>query len=233
MRKSNPDNVRTDFATELTALIAYFERVRQAVSGSVHEKADSSRLAESVFVSAYVAFEGFTSNLFIAYLNRDPTLFQQSFDTRIRTSVTEKFSPWHSARVNFSNIRHINVDALREIIDPSQKNMTFRSAAFMKQRAADWLAAPYRNRLHGLTAHDDRLIDTAREIRNYISHRSDSSHQEMNLHLNTIDQGPPNTDLGRGANLVQAVGSFLKSETATGRRVILYIQRILTISAAM
>ena len=111
--------------------------------------------------------------------------------------------------------------------------MTFGSAAGMRQRATDWLAPAYRTRIHALSPNDERLIDTAREIRNYISHRSDSAHAAMNAALSTVDQGPPNSELGRGLNQVQAVGAFLKAETATERRVILYIRRILTIAAIM
>src|SRR4051812_6000846 len=132
MRKTNPTTVRAEFDTELNNLIAHFERVRHAIAGSVNEKSDTSRLAESVFVSGYVSFEGFASNLFIAYLNLDPTVFQQSFDAQMRGRVLERFGAWHTARLNFSNIRHINVDALRDILDPNQRNMTFGSAAGMK-----------------------------------------------------------------------------------------------------
>lgn len=232
MRKSNPNYLRKQFRQELDDLIDYFDRLIKAIRLSKHEKADASRLAESVFVSAYVGFEGFVSNLFVAYLNLDPRVFQRFYDNKIRQSA-EKFGVWHIGRLSFSTIRHVNVDSLRGILDPDQRNITFGSATKMKERAKEVLAATYRARIQALTDDDARVLDTAKAIRNYIAHRSASAYKEMNEHLDAVDRGTPNTDLGRGVNLIQAVGSFLKSETQTKRRVILYIRRLQAISATL
>ena len=230
MRKKNPNQLREAYATELDDLIAYFERVESAIQGTQHEMADMSRLAESTFVSAYVSLEGMLSLLFLTYLNRDPRPFQQFHDTRIRQSVTEKYGAFHADRIAFSSRQHIPVDELSTAVDPKQFNITFSSAANMMERAGQILAVAHRNRINLLTAHDERVFDTAKKIRDCLSHRSPSSFTEMNARLATINQGPPNTDLGRGANEVHAVGSFLKAETATERRVILYLRRFRTIS---
>lgn len=233
MRKSDPAIVRAEFDSEMTRLSDHFQRVLDAITGSAHQMADASRLAESVFVSAYVSFEGFVSNLFIAYLNRDPTAFQHSVDTRMLQSLQQKFGPWHSARTSFATLSHVNVDAIRDILDPDQKNLTFGSTAKMKERAAEILVPEYRDRIQALTDHDARVLDTARATRNYISHRSDSAYRDMNARLSTVDAGPPNSELGRGAHAVLAVGSFLKAETNTDRRVILYVRRLQNIAAIM
>jgi hypothetical protein len=233
VRKSNPDYLLTQFQNELTGLIDYFDRVSESIAGTQHEMADLSRLAENTFVSAYVGFEGFISNLFVAYLNRDPTVFQQFNDNSMRQRVQAKFGQWNANRIAFATIPHLNVDQLRDILDPNQRNITFSSVAAMKQRAQEILAPEYANRIGNLTAHDDRVIDTSRAIRNYISHRSDNAYQQMNAALSTVDQGPPNTALGRGVNLIQAVGAFLKSETANERRVIVYVRRLHDISGTM
>ena len=75
MRKSDPTLVRQEFADMMNSLVSHFDRLATALVGSQHEMADLSLLAENIFLSAYVSFEGFVSNLFLAYANRDPTDF--------------------------------------------------------------------------------------------------------------------------------------------------------------
>ena len=233
MRTSDHNYLKRQFRKEIDCLITHFERVTRAIASSKHAKADTSRIAESVFVSAYVSFEGFLSNLFVAYINCAPARFLEFNENRIRQSAQDKFGEWHAGRLSFSSVRHIKVDTLRGILDPGQRNITFGSTAKIKERANEILARANNRRIQALSVHDASVIDTAKAIRDYISHRSDSAYREMNQQLQRVDQGPPNRHLGRGENEIQAVGSFLKAETQTEKRVILYLGRLRDISALL
>jgi hypothetical protein len=73
MRKVDPDAVRRAFVNDAQELNNFRSRTAQAIQGGPHEQADISRLASTTFLSLYVAFETFLSDLFLAYLNRDFT----------------------------------------------------------------------------------------------------------------------------------------------------------------
>lgn len=107
MRKSDPDKVRDDFTDEVERLRGFFNRLSSLLEGEQHEMADNSQLAQTVFLSTYVAFENFWSDLFLAYLNIDPTRYQRKFNRRIEQSLEERYGSWHADRVDFSVRKHI------------------------------------------------------------------------------------------------------------------------------
>src|SRR5438034_335332 len=98
MRKIDPNDVRADFAREVDDVIAYFDRVAVALAGSPHELGDLSRLAESTFLTVFVAFERFLSDLFLAYLNRQFGAYRTTLENRVRQSIHERFGAWAGQR---------------------------------------------------------------------------------------------------------------------------------------
>jgi len=233
MRKIDPAGVRTDFHDEIVELIDHFRRVASALSGSPNELGDLSRLAETTFLSAFVSFERFLSDLFFAYINRDFLAYQGDLSERIQTSVGNKFGAWAKARVAFNSKKHVNVPELEGILDPDGFNLTFSNAQDIRAKATRWLAAPHRARVHSLSNHDDRLIDTARAIRNFVAHRSKSSKDIMNQKLASVQSAAHNQNLGRGEQHVHNVGAFLKAVFGGQRRAELYALRLQSISAQM
>jgi hypothetical protein len=233
MRKVDPDDVRGDFHAEVTDLIDYFGRMSAATANSAHAQGDVSRLAETTFLSAYVAFERFLSDLFLAYLNRQFTGYGTDLESRIRQSVHERYGQWAAAQVRLNTVRHVRLADLEPIVNREGRNLTFSSAQDIRDKAQRWLAAPYHTRIASLNAADDRLIDTARAIRNFMSHQSRSAKADMNQHLATVAQGNHNRHLGRGAHQVHAVGSFLKAVFNGQRRVVGYATRLRDISSRM
>ena len=233
MRKVDPDDVRAEFAQEVDDVIAYFDRVAIALAGSAHELGDVSRLAETTFLTIFVAFERFLSDLFLAYLNRQFSAYRTDLETRVRQSIQERFGAWASQRTRLDRVQHVRVADLEGIVDPQGRNLTFASAQDIKEKAQQWLVAVYNARTQALSAHDDRVIDTARAIRNFIAHRSRAARDDMNQRLATVAQGNHNAHLGRGAREVQSAGSFLKAVLANQRRVVRYATRLRNISADM
>jgi hypothetical protein len=228
MRKVDPADVRDDFNAEGSALIDYFGRL----SGGAAQ-GDLSRLAETTFLSVFVAFERFLSDLFLAYLNRHFASFRNDLEARVCQSVSDRYGTWAGTQVSLNTVQHVRLADLEHIVDPDGRNLTFSSAQDIKTKAQQWLLTAHSARIATLTAHDDRLIDTARAIRNFIAHQSKSAKAEMNQHLATVAQGGNNRNLGRGGNEVHAIGSFMKAEFNGQRRVVGYATRLRDISARM
>lgn len=233
MRKMDPNDVVDDFVSQLDDLEAYCQRVADRLVGTATEKGDISILAEQTFVSAATAFEGFLSDLFLAFLNRDPSAFLAEHRERIRQSVEGKFGAWHWGKLSYAAPRHVKVDDLISLIDPTGWNLTFKDAEALKTKATAWLIVAHRNKITGLTEHDERVIDTTKAIRDYIAHRSSGSKQRMNEALDSVDQGPPNDNLGRGEHEINNAGSFLKAVFDGSRRLELYCERLRQIAQAL
>lgn len=233
MRKVDPAAVRQAFAEDADAIMAFMNRTRRAIEGESRHKADISHLAAMVFLNLYVAFERFLSDLFLAYLNRDFSQYQDTLGTRLHQSVEAKHGPWVRSRTRFDRLAHVKVDDLETIVDPDGWNLTFKSAHDIKQKATDWLAPAHRARVHSMTAHDERLIDTARAIRDFIAHQSRGSKARMNEQLRTVAQGGHSRCLDRGGNEVHDVGSYLKAVFDGRRRITIYADRLKEIAASI
>ncbi len=233
MRKIDPADVQTQYATDLDDMRDHFRRLERAIKGTSHEQGDLSRLAESAFLSGFASFERFVSDLLLAYLNRDFTVYQRDLKRRISQSVDSKFGPWESGRTRFDSVKHVAVADLEGIVDPEGRNLTFKDAAQLKSDARCSLSPAHAARIQGLNNADERLIDTAKAIQNFIAHRSPTSKESMNSLLATVDQGGANAGLGRGQNEIHQIGAFLKSRTVGLRRVIGYLARLKAVGQAM
>ncbi|GIW56841.1 MAG: hypothetical protein KatS3mg126_0079 [Lysobacteraceae bacterium] len=235
MRKVRPQDVRNDFATLVTERLQHFDRLELALKGTAHEKRDLTTLTEVTLHSIYVAFECFLSDLLLAYINRDPSQYQQNLEVRIRASVQSKFGHWASGRMSFAATKHIKLDELEEALDPDRYNLTFKDVATLKQRCAEWVALPHRNGVMSLGDADSRLIDTVHAIRNFIAHRSPNAKTIMNDRLATVITGPtcPNLNLNRGAHYIHNIGSFLKAKPGGVMRMRQFAMRLNGIAAGL
>lgn len=233
MRKADPRYVKNVFHVSIGLIDLYFRRVGSLIVGTEDEDRDLSQLASSAFLSTFVAFEGFIWDLFLAYLNRDFSVYQRQLSQRIDSSVTDKFGNWAKSRYRFAPERHVAVDAIANIVDPDGRVVVFSSTERMIEAAKSWLAPKHYSGLVSLSPADHLLIDTARAIRNYIAHESGNAYSEMNHKLKDVDCGVPNDGLGRGKNFIQDIGSFLKAYSGAERRVTRYLNRLDEISQRM
>jgi hypothetical protein len=233
MRKIKPSDVIDDFKSQIDELSEYFGRVDAAIAGTTTRQKDISLLAEQSFVTAAVAFESFLSDLFVAFINRNPSKLQTEYESRIKESVKTKYGQWHSSQVKFVGVKHLSVDQISEIMDKDSRNITFSSAATMKAEASAWLPKDFANLFKKLSTHDEAAIDCVKAVRDFIAHRSDSAKDRMNDELKRVGTVPPNKDLGRGAQKVHYIGSFLKAEFQAKRRVQLYWERLKGIAESL
>lgn len=235
MRKVRPQDVRNDFASLVADRLQHFDRLELALRGTAHAKRDLTTLTEVTLHSIYVAFECFLSDLLLAYINRDPSHYQQNLESRMREYIRSKFGPWASGRMSFAATKHIKLDELERALDPNSYNLTFKDVATLKQKYGEWVALRYRNGVMSLGDADIRLIDTVHAIRNFIAHRSPNAKKIMNDRLATVVTGPgcPNLNLGRGVHDIHDIGSFLKAKPGGVMRMRQFAMRLNDIAARL
>lgn len=235
MRKVRPQDVRDAFISQVDESLSHYERVIQALKGTPSVKLDTTLVSKSLLHTVFVDFECFVSDLFIAYLNRDFRQYQSTFENSVKQAAAQKHSPWLSDRISFNHPAHIRLDELADAIDPTGWNLTFKSCSVMKEKARLWLADPYKARVLALNSEDERLVDTARSLRNWIAHQSDGSRDIMNKFLEDIERGPgtPNHELGRGVREIVNIGSFLKSNIGGETRAQIYARRLKDVARSL
>lgn len=235
MRKVDPIGVKTDFNDFATERLAHFGRLEMLLKGTAHEKRDLSVLSEVTLHSAYVAFEVLLSDLMLAYINRDFSVYQANLKSRIEQSVDSKFGRAAAARTTFSVSKHVSVQDLEQLIDPTGWNLTFKDVTELKSKFANWVLPAHGAGVAALNASDALLIDNTRAIRNFIAHGSTGSKAIMNDHLIRISTGPacPNASLRRGNHKVDDVGAYLKSFSDGKRRLVTFIERLQGIAAGL
>lgn len=230
MRKVDPADVRADFDSTASAIIAHFDRLADALTNTPNKEGDISQLATQSFLSLFVAFERFLSDLILAYLNRDYSVYQAYLVNRVNSSVGEKFGDRVKSLITIQTRKHIPVADIEGIVDPNGWNLTFVTMEKLKSSAKAWLAPEHAENIGSISLHEARLIDTSRAIRDFIAHQSSGSKLRMNECLSTIEMGGHNRHLGRGANEVHSVGSYLKAVLAGQRRLHRYATGLLAVS---
>ena len=205
----------------------------QSITGTSHEASDLSQFASNSFVSLYVAFEGFLSDLFLAYLNRDSSALKADLSSRVSQSVQTKFGKAVSSRTWMTFSRHLSVDTIAGLVDPDARNLEFTSCEAMKLKAKQLLSPVHRSRILFLTAEEERLLDTARAIRHFIAHRSAASKDAMNAKLATVSKGGGNPYLGRSNRKVHDVGLYLRATAGGLARVAHYASGLKAIATKL
>lgn len=208
MRKTNPVDVRADFAAGLSDVTASYATVQAALTSDK----DKTLLVEHTFLAAAVLWEGFISDLIIAYINRDPSRFARHLKDALVTGLTPKQNLIYA---NYGSLKvppHIRKADVVSLIDPSGNNVTFSNFADLGGAAARWLSTANAGRIMGRTAAQKATVDAIIAIRNHIAHRSDRSLKAMNGALRA--GALHGTGIRRGVNSVRHVGSYLKATPA-------------------
>ncbi len=231
MRKVDRAGVLTDFQSACNDLVARYDRLVASVSTTATSNGDISFLATQSFLTLFVSFERFCSDLVLAYMNADFSKYQADLASRIDASITGKFNPATATLVRFIPKAHVSVSELEELVDPTGWNLTFPTVAKFKEFATKSLIEQHADRINAITLPEARLIDSARAIRDFIAHQSRGSKERMNAYLSEIEIGGHNNHLGRGVNDVHLVGVYLKTVHGGQMRLHRYAQGLLAIAA--
>lgn len=217
MNKLNPKDVASEFDSETTKLVDYYRRSAASLVGSATEKSDASLLAEHVFLSAAISFEGALSDLFFAYTNKDASVFIAKKQSLIQESVKREFGDWYAKKVNLGSIKHLRAGELYPLLDPNGHNITFYDAKKMIDRASKNLLPVYAAKYKALSPSQQKLMNAAKFIRNCIAHRSESSYEAMMDALVKL-QGSNFKALARTADKkVNSIGAYLKASTGPNK----------------
>lgn len=212
MRKISPDSVRDDFRQQLANLKVFHTTGFQAFSSET----DQSTLTEHSLLAAAVTWEGFISDMFIAFINRDATRFKEhlkaSFEAHIGTASTPKrvFDAFGSLNLPV----HLKKADVLTFANSVGNNITFPNFDDLEQRANTWLIAAHALKFSGLSVQRKAVVDSVIALRNHIAHRSQRSLDAMNDVLSRGVLHP--TGLQRLGNRFNNVGAWLKA-TPVGR----------------
>ena len=207
MRKINPTSVRDYFRSQLTGLTTFHDAGLTAFTSDT----DKSTLTERSLLAAAVAWEGFVSDMFIAYINGDATRFKQhltdSFNTHLKESSTPQkvFAKYGS--ITFP--KHLSKADVLELADSLGNNITFSDFTQLEKKARTWLIATHATKFTTLSGQRKAVVNSIIALRNHIAHRSDRSLNAMNDLLNKNSMTP--TGLKRGSNKLRNVGAWLKA----------------------
>lgn len=225
MRTADPQNIKSDFL----AGIQDVEDALDAVTGSTVAVKSRNIIAEYSFLGAAILLEGFISDLFVAYINKDNKRFVNAMTGQMAMTSKDDTA---SRAISFAHIdiaTHLTIEKIRKILDPKGWNVSFIDSVDLKRKGGLWLAPPYRTHFTGLSPSHSALFEATKSVRNFLAHRSKASLDMMQTSLQA-----PNLPQGfrRGANMVHAVGSFLDSKppASAHTRIEAYLQEVRAIA---
>ena len=228
MKKLNPKSVASEFDAEITKLVHYYRRSAASLVGSATEKSDASLLAEHVFLSAAITFEGALSDLFFSYTNKDSSVFVAKKQSLIQELVKREFGDWYASKINLGSIKHINAGDLYPLLDPHGHNITFYDAKKMIDRASKNLLAAHAAKYKALSPSQQKLMNAAKFIRNCIAHRSTSSYEAMMDALVKLQSGNYKALARTVDKKVNSIGAYLKASTGPNKptRIEVYLSEL-------
>jgi hypothetical protein len=207
MRKISPQDIRDDFQKQLADLTSFY---RAGTSALTSEK-DQSTLTEHSLLACAVAWEGFISDMFIGYINVDPTRFKQhledSFADHLQTQG--KLKRVFEAFGKLQLPAHLSKAEILSLANSTGNNITFPNFADLEERSTRWLVKPHADRFKALSKSQKALVDAVIGLRNHVAHRSHRSGGAMNALL--VAGALHKTGIKRGKNNVINVGAWLKA----------------------
>lgn len=229
MRKINPADVRADFASGLADLLNFYRATRALISSD----RDRSVLAESALMGIAVLWEGFVSDLLIAYINRDSAKFAVHLKNALEAPMSSKQKNIYSKYALLTVPTHISRADIVSFLDEYGNNITFRNFAELKSQAKLWLTTANVTQINTRTTAQASVVNALIAIRNHLAHRSNRSLDAMNDALNV--GALHGTGLRRGVNRVQHIGGYLKANVPGGNasRLEAIFRQIGAIAAAL
>ena len=212
MRKISPDNVRDDFKRQLADLTTFYNTGLSAFS----TKNEKSTLTEHSLLAAAVSWEGFVSEIFIAFINRDATQFKEHLRLSLEAYVkkSSKHEQIYNAFGSLSFSKHLNKADVLNLADSVGNNITFPCFEELQRKANAWLIEEHAEKFSNRSDQQKVVINSLIAMRNHIAHRSKRSLDAMNEVLSRGALQP--TGIRRLDNRFSNVGAWLKATPAGG-----------------
>lgn len=207
MRKISPAGVKADFEAQLLALDAFYEEGLIAFATDSHKSIHT----EHTLLAAAVAWEGFVSDMFIAYINRSSTRFikhlEDSFEAHLKEAKTPKKVFEEFGSLSFP--QHLSKKRVHTLANSFGNNITFPNFEELEERAKTLLNTENAQKFAGLSAQQKAVVNALIALRNHIAHRSERSLDAMNDALSKGALHP--TGIKRTGNKFHNVGAWLKA----------------------
>lgn len=194
---------------------------------------DAARAAEQSLVGLAVAYEKFASDLFVTYLNRDPSAMKAELENRLKQHAKIKYGQWVADKLVLQGFAHPIVADVQAIHDQKGYNITFKDAATLKTETALWLAPAHSAKFATLTVDDEWIIDAVRTIRDYVVHCSKQARTQMYAVLGRTITGGPNWGLPYTTNRPTNIGVFLRASVDARTRLRVFADRLTEIANAL
>ena len=202
----DPGRVRASFDAQLGETITFY----QTVKSSLKSDADITRLSAMTLISAATIWEGFLSDLIIAYINRDPTQFTIHLEHAFKEDMSDKQKEIQGRYAPFLAPTNIDRATIASLIDKDGNNVTFSNAAALKKGAKRWISTANLAGINALTSQQMAIINLWAALRNHIAHDSERSRDALK---HAVSRGALHgTGLHRAQNAIHTPGVYLKSK---------------------
>jgi hypothetical protein len=227
MRKICPQSIIDDFIEQLGDIKnLYAEGI-----DNLSRDGGKSRLAEYSLLAAAVAWEGFISDIFIAYINSDSARFKQHLEDSFHEHL-KKHDKANTVFLSYGKLEfpsHLSKADVQSLANSSGSNITFSSFALLEARAKIWLVKQHAYKFERLTLPQKAVVNAVIALRNHIAHRSKKSLDAMNEAL--AAGALYTTGIKRQDNKFHNVGAWLKARPVGGNesrliRIISLLDRI-------
>ncbi|EER59906.1 hypothetical protein AcdelDRAFT_2523 [Acidovorax delafieldii 2AN] len=210
MRKISPQDVRDDFKVQLTELTSFYQA---GMSAFANDK-DQSTLTEHSLLAAAVAWEGFVSDLFIAYINGDASRFKQ----HLQDSFVEHVKAQEKSNRVFQKFgklqlpAHLSKADVQSLANSTGNNITFPNFDELEKRTITWLVKAHADKFKNLSKSQKAVVNAVIGLRNHVAHRSQRSLNAMNelLAVGALHS----VGIKRKGNRFHNVGAWLKATPA-------------------
>lgn len=182
--------------------------------------------SEQMFMYSAVLWEGFLSDLLIAYINKSSNKLKEKIKSSIDASLSEnKYKEFIKWELNLSD--DLNRKDVERILAPEGQNITVSSAGELKDWAKKYLGDAHSKCIAGLTEQESATINAWYATRNSVAHGSDKAFEKLNTSLRNAKL--PNR-FKREKNSVVSVGTYLMAIKEKKSRLHHYLEAMKSIA---
>jgi len=228
VRTMDPAIVKTSFWNQLSDVFGFYQRTSLLVAAQ-----DANILARSTLMASATLWESFISDLFVAYINRDPSRFAEHMQSALAATLSPKQAVIQQNFAKFTPPSSIPKKLILKIIDHNGSNLTFEGAKSLADGAKRYLNAQDRLPFMNLTGQQKACLNLWLAARNHIAHDSDKSRIALK---DAVTDGRLNgTGLQRNQNQIINTGAYLRAASAPGgvTRLEVLINEMLLISTVL
>lgn len=218
------------FANAISKEMSYFSKVADILESTktlTYVSSYVDKLSSQTLISVSTHWEIFVSDIFVAYINRNPENFILYMENELEKNLNQN---WKDVRDKFAPLKIPNPLRRQDILDIMNTqggNMRFRTGKAIKEKASVLISDDYRLGIEKLTEDDLAIIDLLNALRNRVVHNSARSRSALKgIASNKILE---KYGLYRSQKQKFGPGVYLRSEFRTGsgvRRIEEFVEHI-------